>query len=144
MTLCDYLVWGGGEGRVHQDLKVSISAFMSVCVCIYLYLKKGCFGKSVRTCVRVYTSTCKSQGHTSAVFINSPSGLVSGFLFRGLRLHPALPLSRGWDLGPWSWLSPIALFCSVMPQIGQIGCREHWAQIRLGGEKTYCLHRLGW
>lgn len=119
-----------GRGRVQQDLEVCISALASGEVYSFVHEKDVFWPicESGRSCVRVYTCVCKSQGHTPAVTINSPFGLFSGFLFQGLRLP-----STGRDLGPWSWLSPIALFCSVMPQIGHAGCREHWALSKWSG-----------
>lgn len=121
---CDYLICLGAEGGYNRTWKCA-SQLWRVERCIALYIKKMCFGQSVKVGghVCMCTHVCvKSQGHTPAVTINSPFGLFSGFLFQGLRLP-----STGRDLGPWSWLNPIALFCSVMPQIGHAGCREHWA-----------------
>lgn len=129
---CDCLVRAWGRGRVHQGPKVCVSVFMSVWVYSFV-LGKDMFWQicvNGRARVRVYTCMWKSRGHTPTVFSNSPLGLFSG--------HPALPLSRERDLGPWTWLSPTALFCSVMPQIGQTGYREHQAQIKSHGEKTCC------
>ena len=125
----------GGRGRVQQDLQVCISALTSGEVNSFVHEKDVFWPVCVngRACVRVYTLTYKSQGHTPTVTINSPFGLFSGFLFHGLRLP-----SRGRDLGPRSRLSPIVLFCSVMPQISHIGCGERQALSESTGEKACC------